>query len=83
MSRFPLAALALVSGLAAAPAFAQGAAAGDPVATRTMQQNQSAFTPSPARSQAAQQKAVKEKPLATAPQAITGRRIALADGARR
>ncbi len=81
MSRIPLAAAALLLGLAAAPAFAQAPAPEDSAAVRTMQQNQRAFIPSPAHPQVAQERAVKERPAAAAP--ATGRRFALADEGRR
>ncbi|MCB4824635.1 hypothetical protein [Roseicella aerolata] len=82
MSRIPLAAAALLLGLAAAPASAQAPAPEDSAAARTMQQNQRAFIPSPARPQVAQERAVKERPVVTAPQAIPGRRFALANEGR-
>ena len=90
MSRNPLAAAALLLGLAAGPAFAQTA----PEATqmlhaRTLEQNQRAYVAPPARppqvvQQAAQQPAqaapAKDRPVAATP--VNGRRVVLADKVR-
>jgi hypothetical protein len=89
MSRNMLAAAALLSGLAAAPAFAQSQPASAPDHARTLEQNQRAYVAPPARppqvvQQAAQQPAqaapAKDRPVAATP--VNGRRVVLADKVR-
>ena len=80
MPRNLLAAAALLSGLAAAPAFAQSQPASAPDHARTLEQNQRAYVaPRPAAPQAAP---AKERPVAATLPAVTGRRVELADRAR-
>ena len=82
MPRIPLAATALLLGLAASPVFAQSLPAADPA--RTLEQNQRAYVaPRPALppAAAAQTAPAKEKPVATLP-AVATRRMELADKAR-
>ncbi|MDO9710497.1 hypothetical protein [Paracraurococcus lichenis] len=81
MSRI-LPAAALLLGLAAAPAFAQGSPAPEDPSARTLQQNQRAFIPTPARPQPRQAEAVKQPPVAALPPAVA-RRFAQAEPARR
>ena len=79
MSRIPLAAAALLLGLATAPALAQSNPAPEDSAARTMQQNQRAYVPAPARPRASQENAVKDRPAVAALPSVSGRRLELAD----
>jgi hypothetical protein len=80
MSRNLLAAAALLSGLAAAPAFAQSVPAAVPDHARTLEQNQRAYVaPRPAAPQAAP---AKERPVAATLPPVTSRRVELADRTR-
>jgi hypothetical protein len=82
MSRHTLAA-ALLLGLAAGPALAQTTPAESPLAPRTLEQNQRAYLAPPARPQVTQDQPVRDRPVAVAPSATAGRRLALADTPRR
>jgi hypothetical protein len=80
MPRNLLAAAALLSSLAAAPAFAQSQPAAAPDPARTLEQNQRAYVaPRTATPQAAP---AKERPVAATLPPVTGRRVELADRAR-
>ena len=82
MPRIPLAATALMLGLAASPVFAQSLPAADPA--RTLEQNQRAYVaPRPMAPPAATAQAMppKDRPAAPLPP-VASRRLELADQAR-
>ncbi|TDH62259.1 hypothetical protein E2C06_12810 [Dankookia rubra] len=68
---------ALVWGLAAAPAFAQGQPAATPDPVRTLEQNQRAYVAP--RAAAQQATPAKERPVAATLPTVSGRRVELAD----